>query len=207
MRIFSLYIILLVILVIPTFYYIFIHPQPSIRFIFLRLFILVEYISLSLFFASLIENRMVQKLIKYLIFPFLIVANYDYIFGSVNDYSYIPLVVECISLLCIILFFFYEKMRSNIVTPAYQTNAFWIAIAFTLYCAGNFFLFLYSNNVKIDNTFLVQYTIIYCTFTISKNIFISIGLTINQNDKNSKITTNLSDEIWEIPSEYKKNNL
>jgi len=61
-----------------------------------------------------------------------------------------------------------------------MTKVFWIAVAFTIYCSGNFFLFLYSNNPVKDNEYYFQFTLIYSTFTILKNICLSIGIFIKE---------------------------
>ncbi len=98
-------------------------------------------------------------------------------------------------------------MRSTSVTPPYQTRSFWIAVAFTLFCSGNFFLFLFSNSTIKDANFKLQYTIIYSTFTILKNIFICIGIATNEVLIDGKANELIQvDEDWEIPTAYKKIN-
>ncbi len=204
MRIFSLYCLILFFLFIPVFYYRFISPSSNSRFIFLRIFMLAEFTCLSLFFYNVIKSYVVKKIIYPLIFLFVLISNYDYLIQNSSNFSYFPLVVECIVVLMYILFFFYEKMKLNITTPAYQTTSFWIAVAFTLYCSGNFFLFLFANKSIKDENFRIQYTLIYSTFTILKNLFICIGLTVKEvtNEENSNLIK--ADDVWEIPAEYIK---
>ncbi len=205
MRIFSLYCLILFFLFIPVFYFRFISPSSNSRFIFLRIFMLAEFTCLSLFFYNVIKSYSVKKIIYFLIFPFVLISNYDYLIQNSNNFSYFPLVVECILVLMYILFYFYEKMKLNTTVPGYQTRSFWIAVAFTLFCSGNFFLFLYSNNSIKDEVYKIQYTLIYSTFTILKNLFICIGLSIKEvpiEENNKKLI--IPDDVWEIPAEYKK---
>ncbi len=91
-------------------------------------------------------------------------------------------------MLLILIYIFYEKMQYTLLNPIYQTSFFWIAVAFIIYFAGNFFLFLYSKNSYQDEAFRRQYTIIYTTVTIAKDILLSIAAFI----KDEKESTNLS---------------
>ncbi|MBL0147081.1 MAG: hypothetical protein IPP48_16560 [Chitinophagaceae bacterium] len=151
---------------------------------------------------------MAKKIVLFAIIPFVLLSILDFTTSIKGTFSFVPLVVECLVILTYILYFFYEKMRSDIFTPAYQTRAFWIAVAFTLFCSGNFFLFLYSNNSVKDDLYKLQYTIIYSTFTILKNLFICIGLSIKEpTTVGSNIQHGKVDDIWEIPIDYKKTNL
>lgn len=91
--------------------------------------------------------------------------------------------------------------------PLYKKAFFWIAIAFFIYSAGNFFLFLFKNSSKQDENFQIQYTIIYSTFTILKNVLLCIGLYLNKNNEGTSNSINPKNEDpWEIPAQYKKIN-
>jgi hypothetical protein len=206
MRIFFYYSISLFLLFIPVFYYRFVNPSDENRILFLRFFLITEFTFLSLFFYHIINSRIVKLIILLAIIPFILFSIYDYFNSKSILFSYIPLVIECLTFLSYILYFFYEKMRSNTVVPAYQTRPFWIAVAFTLFCSGNFFLFLFSNTTVKDELYKLQFTIIYSTFTILKNLFISIGLIIKVDNENINLTPK-EEDIWEIPSEFKKTNL
>lgn len=106
---------------------------------------------------------------------------YDYTLATNSTtFSYQPLAAECLILLIYIIYFFYEKIQISTSIPIYQTNIFWIIVAFTIYSSGNFFLFLYSNNAIKNQEFFFQFTLIYSTFTILKNIFLCVGLAIKQ---------------------------
>jgi hypothetical protein len=91
------------------------------------------------------------------------------------------LVLECIVFLGIIVYLFIEKIQDEeILVPIYETTIFWISTAFVFYFAGNFFLFMYAKTSATDKAFPSNYTLIYSTVTITKSIFLCIGITIKE---------------------------
>ena len=76
-------------------------------------------------------------------------------------------------------------MQATVLEPIYQKAIFWISVAFIINSAGNFFLFLYSNN-SFDNgpNFKKQYTIIYTTVTVIKNALLCISILIKETPQN-----------------------
>ncbi len=146
----------------------------------MRVFLVFEFILLSLYFSFNIRKKIVKKFIILFIIPFTTFSVYDFIITPKTDFTYLPLVVECFIFLLYILYYFYEKVQIITPIPIYLSRSFWIAVAFTIYCAGNFFLFLYSNNATKNAGFLYYYTLMYSTFTIIKNTLLSIGIVMNE---------------------------
>lgn len=175
---------LLLVLFIPVFYFRNIQPDEALRSIFVRIFIAIEFSFLSLFFYYCLKQRVLKKLILVFIAAFLVFSIYDYVISDRSKLGYSPLVAECFVFLVYIIYFFFEKIQSATVIPIYQFNAFWISVAFIIYCSGNFFLFLYSNTPVKDSHFQDQYTLIYSTFTILKDILLCIAVVIKQPDEN-----------------------
>lgn len=93
---------------------------------------------------------------------------------------FIPASVEHIVLIIIIIVYFFEIMQESVVEPIYQKSIFWISVAFILNSSGNFFLFLYSKNSFNDEMFKQQYTIIYTTVTVAKNLLLCISIFIKE---------------------------
>ena len=91
-----------------------------------------------------------------------------------------PLAVEYVILLIFIVYFFFEIMQYPTIDPVYQKAIFWISVAFIINFSGNFFLFLYSKNSYNDEIFQRQYTIIYSTVTILKDILLCISALIKE---------------------------
>jgi hypothetical protein len=75
-------------------------------------------------------------------------------------------------------------MQETVTEPIYQKAIFWISVAFIINSAGNFFLFLYSkNSFNDDPNFKRQYTIIYTTVTVIKNLLLCISILIKEAPK------------------------
>jgi hypothetical protein len=92
-------------------------------------------------------------------------------------------------------------MNIDTTIPMYQTIFFWIVIAFFIYSSGNFFLFLYRNNTIDNDTSRQQYTIIYSTFTIVKDILLCIALSIKEKKKESSgFDIPSFNDDWENPT-------
>ncbi len=76
-------------------------------------------------------------------------------------------------------------MQETVAEPIYQKAIFWISVAFIINSSGNFFLFLYvqfNHEVNIFKT--PQYTIIYTTVTILKNLLLCISILIKEKKEN-----------------------
>lgn len=169
----------LLVLFIPVFYFRNINPSEPLRAVFVRIFIAGEFSFLSMIFYYSLRPKRLKKIILVLIVIFLLFSIYDYIVSDKNKLGFRSHVVECLILLFYIIYYFYEKIQTNTIIPIYQTNLFWIVVAFIIYCSGNFFVFLYSDQQN-DKRFHDQFTLIYSTFTILKNILLCIGVIIKQ---------------------------
>jgi hypothetical protein len=180
MKVFFIYLCLLCGLLIPVIFFKYVYISNVYRLLFLRFFLIMEFSALSLIFYYTIKQNTLRKIIFIIPFIFSAFSIYDYILSDKDKFSYIPLAGECLILLIYIIYFFYEKIQISTNIPIYQTNMFWIAVAFTLYCSGNFFLFLYSNNAIKNEQYFFQYTLIYSTFTIIKNTLLCIGIMTKQ---------------------------
>ncbi len=74
-------------------------------------------------------------------------------------------------------------MQKSVAEPIYQRAIFWIAVAFIINFSGNFFLFIYGKNSYDDDSFKRQYTIIYTTITLLKNLLLCISVFIKENNE------------------------
>ena len=157
--------------------------------IFYRCFIILEFALISLYFAKNITQVKIRIFIRLLIVPFSTYSVYDYITSINQDFTYYPLVLECLLFPIIIILFFHEKIKYSTKYPIYLSSGFWIAVGFLIFSTGNFFLFLFSKILlqNLDNKNM--YNIIYGFFTILKNIFLCVAVIVS---KNSKITVDSS---------------
>ena len=146
---------------------------------------------LALFFSLNITNQNIKKVTQFSIIPFAAFCLYDYVSANTPIYAFLPLAVECMALLMVILFIFYERLQYNLDIPIYQTSLFWIIAAFIIYFAGNFCLFLYSKNYYGKKNFSTEYyTIIYGFVSMIKILLICVGVSIKdrQNLNDNKMT-------------------
>lgn len=163
--------------------------------LFLRLFLIFEFILLCILYNEIINNIKIKKITPYAIFFFVAFCIYNFLKSPLTVFDFFPLVIECLFFTMVILYYFYETMRYNYAIPLYQLPSFWISVAFLIYFSGNFFLFLYSVNSGKDPTFRYQYTLIYSTITMLKNILLCTALIVNKNliihKDNTSILSNL----------------
>lgn len=182
---YSIFVTLFILTGIYIRYYLLNMPQ---FFVLTRIYDIVEYLFLSTFLSLNAKNAVAKKIIAYSIIPFFIFCAYDFLKSTEPSFAFLPLVVECLLLLSALLYILYEKMTFTFEVPIYQTSFFWIAVAFVVYSAGNFFLFLFSSEGDYkDPAFKLQYAVIYSFVTILKNIFLCIGVFIT--DKTVKKDT------------------
>ena len=142
-------------------------------------------------FSLFIRNKVISKTITIAIIPFLILCLVDYISAKEPSLAYVPLLTECLFFIIVIIYFFFEKMKQEVNENLFSTFVFWFAVAFLINFSGNFLLFVYSETSVKDADFKTNYTIIYGTVTIIKNILLCIAVTMKESP--NKINNNPND--------------
>ena len=160
-----------------------------------RIFLITEFSFLSLFYYHNLILKAKKILLSVSVVLFFIYSVYDFALSKTGEFSFIPLVIECLFFLILIILFFYENLKYNISSFLYTSAIFWISIGFLIYFSGNFFLFLFSKTMFSNPEFRFQYTIIYGTVTIIKNIFICTGIIVNTNSSNNQNSNNKTIDI------------
>lgn len=164
----------------------YIYKSPEKYYLVVRFYNVLEYSLLAYFFSLYIRNKAIKKILLYSPIPFLIFCIYDFINQKVPAIPFVPLSVEHITLLVFIIYYFFEVMQEMVVEPIYQRAIFWISVAFIINFSGNFFLFLYSkNDYGDDDVFKRQYTIIYTTVTVLKNLLLCISILIKESGQDN----------------------
>lgn len=180
-KVFFLYTILISILVIVGFCLLYIFKSPENYYRVARIYYVIEYILLTYFFSLYIANKFVKKILLFSPIVYFLFCVYDFVIEEKPSLPFIPASIEHIVLLAFIIYYFFEVMQESVVEPIYQKAIFWISVAFIINSSGNFFLFLYSKNSFNDDVFKRQYTIIYTTVTVLKNILLCISILIKEN--------------------------
>lgn len=151
-----------------------------------RIHTIIEFSLLAYLFSFSIRNGAIKKIILSLIIPFFILCIIDYISTNAPSIAYIPLLTECLFFIVIILYFFFEKIKQSPNEPLFTTFIFWCAVAFLINFSGNFLLFVYSQTSNKEHDFKTNYTIIYCTVTIIKNILLCLAVTMKESNISKK---------------------
>jgi len=178
--VFFLYTILIAILVVIGFSLLYIYKSTENYHSVVRAYVIIEYLLLTYLFTLYIRNTLVKKAILFSQLGFLLFCIYDYFIAKTPGLPFVPASIGHILLLIFIVYFFFEIMQEMVVEPIYHKAAFWISVAFIINSSGNFFLFLYSKNSYNDEIFKKQYTIIYTTVTVIKNLILCISILIKE---------------------------
>ena len=160
----------------------------------LRIFIALEFILICTFYRTIFTNPTMKTVLTSLVFIFIGFCIFNYIQSPKTKFDIIPLVVESFFFTIVILYYFYDVMHYNLTIPLFQLANFWISFAFLIYFSGNFFVFLFSKLMENEPNFHVQYTTIYSSITIIKDILLCTGLLLNKNPT-QKDTTSLSNNV------------
>lgn len=182
---FFLYTLLIAVLVITGFSLLYIYKSPEKYYFVVRIYNILEYSLLAYLFSFYIKNHFVRKFLLLSIIGYTVFCVYAFVVANEPAMPFLPASVEHVLLLIFILYYFFETIQNITSEPIYQKAIFWISVAFIINSAGNFFLFLYSKNSFKDDTFKMQYTIIYTTVTILKNIFLCISIPIKESPSKS----------------------
>jgi hypothetical protein len=170
----------MVVFLIPSLYFKLIQNDRAHQLIVNRLFLIVEFVLLTRYYFCYLELKGKKTIFFITSTLFIICSAYDYIVTkSPLEFSFIPLVIECLFFALVIVYFFYEKLQYNVSVPILHTSEFWVSVAFLLYFSGNFFLFLYSKSSLTDPNFRTQYIIIYGIVTIIKDVLLSVAILVN----------------------------
>jgi len=151
---------------------------------------------LALFFASHIRKKLPKKILTYLPIVFIAYCIFDFLVEKEPAIPFSTLVIEYIVLTVFIVYFFFETMQeAMVIEPIYHKSIFWICVAFILNFSGLFFLFLFSKYTVNDDLFKKQFTIIYSTVTIIKNLLLCLSIVIR--DEHNQVQSGRIDTTFD----------
>ena len=191
-RIFFAYALLTSILIILVITFLYVINNRDAYIITARTHTVIEFSLLTYLFSISLKNKAIKKIALFAIIPFFLLCVFDYISTKNPSIAYIPLLTECLFFIILILYFFFEKIRQDPNEALFATFLFWFAVAFLINFSGNFLLFVYSETSNKEPDFKVNYTIIYCTVTIVKNILLCIAVTMKES---VTIKDNINDKM------------
>lgn len=179
-KVFFFYTLFLAVLLSLSLYFKFIQNNKAHQLIVNRFALVSEFILLSVYYYAFLKLKRKKILFITASVFFVAYSLYDYLITKDPlDFSYRPLVIECLFFALVIIYFFYEKLQFSVNMPILHTPEFWVSVAFLLYFSGNFFLFLFSTSMLKNPEFRNQYVIIYGTVTITKDILLTVAVIVH----------------------------
>ncbi len=195
LKVFFLYTTVFAFFLCLSIYFKFIFQNGILGLLVKRFFLVAEFSLLSFFYYTCVPTKRSKIVFLLSVISFFLYSVYDYFIAKPGVFSFIPLVMECLYFLFVIVYFFYNKIQNDLNTSIYFQPVFWISVGFLIYFSGNFFLFLFSRSMINDPEFRRQYTIIYDTVTIIKNIFICTGIIVNAKNEDHLKSPNKNIDI------------
>lgn len=155
------------------------------NFFLFNIFTIIEHLLLSYYAFCFIKNTLCRRLIVVLSFCFLIWASIHTV-NSPHDFDSISSSVGSILLILYSIYYFFEQLRNPSHLFFYSSTEFWVFVAILLYFSGIFFLFTYTENLISNPSFIIQYTLINCSFYILKNILLGVAMYVKENPNDNR---------------------
>ena len=206
--IFFIYTLITAILICFAVYFVYGLKEKSYYYIVTRTHLLIEFLLISYIFVEEFRVRkpIFKKLYFLLGFIFLIFSIVDYLISK-PSHSFTLYVTEYIVFIFSSIYLFSDKLKNEeaeFEEPFFSSFIFWLAVAFLITASGNLFLFIYTKTITVqDSDFKANYTIMYTTVTITKDILLCFAIS-RLPIKNRYLGNNIAD-ITEPP--FPLNNL
>ena len=155
-------------------------------------FIPIEFLLFSSIFWIALKTPIFKKiLVGVVIITMLFTIGYHTSNSeSYNRFGSLTNAVTYLSLMFIVIMYFYELLRELHIVRLSIHPMFWISVGVILYVSINFFLFIFGEFVMFNSSKEISklWAIINCTSTIIFRIFLAIGLWFSK----TPIQSNLS---------------
>lgn len=143
----------------------------------IRIFTIIEFILISLFYHIFFRQFMKNKSILFVISLFLIVAFIDYKFNGLELEDNFCATFKSIVLTIYALFAFLYVMKYLVFENLLASSFFWFNTAILVFYSGRLLLVAFGNYLSKEDPsiYLIMYTVINSVLAISYNILITIG--------------------------------
>lgn len=149
---------------------------PELEPILFSLLTIWEYSFFSYFLFLSVEDAILKRIIVLTSIAFIIFCIIHRITSTYTPIDSLPIGIETIIILSFSFGFLYEKMNDPKTLFVYNDYRFWIVLAFMIYLAGSFFIYIFAN--QIPRSDLPRYWIFTYIFYVIKNILFSIAILI-----------------------------
>jgi len=167
--------------------------EKTLYLLLVKIYNILEFSVISLFLYNLFKNEIIKKIVLYVIIPFVVISIVDYLINDKTKFNNHSNLASSFLLIIYIIYYFYEKMKTVVMYPLYQSISFWICVGFFLNFTGTFFFILFIKS-STDKEFKILMNTIYGVVTITKNILLCLSLFASE-----YLETN--DDTLHIPSE------
>lgn len=140
-----------------------------------RIFTIVEFCSIILYSYYITQNNLIKKLIWGTLFLFFCSQLFDVINNNTIDFDSIPVGIASVSILVVSILVIFNKLTNENPENLFSPEVI-ISIAFILFFAGTFFLFILSQQNFYKKSFNETFSYIVASFNIIKNILITVGV-------------------------------
>ena len=147
-------------------------------------FTIIEFSFFCYFIYLILPKNFVKKIVPYLWAIFVLIALIDIFYlNKTHDFDSFASGIESIIIITLCIYYLFSQIKGSNSSLIYSTFNFWVVIAFLIYFAGTFFLYLFADNMISNPSFHKIYFIINITFNILKNILLSVAMTMKLNEE------------------------
>lgn len=139
-----------------------------------NIFTLIEALFLFEFYKKVIDTKVAGKIITILTLIFVAIWITYFIKSGYIQYLDIVYGLECICIIGLSIFYFFKQISKPDSLYIYAQPRFWIVTAYLIYTAGTLFLFLFQEDLSIEEQ--KKYFILNSVFLILKTLILSIAM-------------------------------
>lgn len=140
----------------------------------LNFFTLLETLALLYFFSKILKNTKAKIVVGILSGFFLLVWVLLKFKTSFNTFDDTSIALEAIIIISLSVYYLFEQIIKPQAFFLYTQPRFWVVVAYFIYMAATFFLFLFLNSLSAEEQ--SKYLVLNSIFLIIKTIFLSIAM-------------------------------
>jgi hypothetical protein len=152
--------------------------SKSISHVFNLFYIPLEFLFIFIFFRGLFQRQSFRFALNLMLAFFLITWLISSFYNPIDSFNSFLNGLESLIVISLTLMYFYEQIKIPQVIFIYSEPTFLSAIAFFLFFAGSFFVFLYKQSHRNEEVFMSQYRYIHVGFFLLRTLFFSLALIV-----------------------------
>ncbi len=146
--------------------------------------VFAEALLLFFFFSKILQSTLARKTPLIFTILFLIIwAAYFRKLGT-TDYVNNAVTFENISIIILSILYFFEQINQPEPEIIYNKTLFWVVVAYLIYSAGTFFLYIYLPYLSKEDQ--VKYYNLNYGLSIFKNTLLAFAFTMKGNEPSRK---------------------